>query len=455
MMAITPVINFSSQAADASNSGAVGTNSVSALTDSDSKCVLTMQKPSWLTDLSVGVRESYDDNVYAYDVRTGPFDTGIPGSEAGLRRRDSWITTVSPKVGFNFAPLLGKETAFQTLGINYSPDFVTYHDEDSESYNLHRVVGAVKGKSGDFSFNAENTFSYIDGNKYGLTYPTDLNAYSTAIVRERREQIQDRYKVDFQYDIDDFFVRPTSSLSYYDLRTEQINKTGYQNFADRYDINGGLDLGYKVLPEATLLLGYRHGVQYQEKYSWNPYASSSDYERVLAGFETKPLKWLKVNFLAGPDFRSYAQNAAVIDHHPLRYYGEGNVAATLTDNDSIAFKYKQYQWVSSTGKVPYYDSGYELTYTRKLNSKVSWNLGARFCDSDYTSGAMNGAYIKRDDAFYMLSTGITYDITKNLVADLSYCYNFGRNLQDGLSNEIDDYRKYDRQIVSLGIQLKF
>ena len=50
------------------------------------------QKPSWLTDLSLGVKENYDDNVLLV-------------SGDGLAPKSSWVTTLSPKVGINFAPL--------------------------------------------------------------------------------------------------------------------------------------------------------------------------------------------------------------------------------------------------------------------------------------------------------------------------------------------------------------
>jgi hypothetical protein len=46
------------------------------------------QKPAWLTDLVMGVQESYDDNILLV-------------SGDGMPTQSSWITTASPKVGFN------------------------------------------------------------------------------------------------------------------------------------------------------------------------------------------------------------------------------------------------------------------------------------------------------------------------------------------------------------------
>ncbi len=74
-------------------------SSVTPAVDSDSTA---WQKPVWLTALSIGVRESYDDNVLLV-------------SGDGMAPQSSWVTTVSPKVGFNFAPLLGNTNTTNTL----------------------------------------------------------------------------------------------------------------------------------------------------------------------------------------------------------------------------------------------------------------------------------------------------------------------------------------------------
>src|SRR5579864_8331928 len=112
-----------------------------------------LQKPAWLIDLSLGVREGYDDNVFMSGVpsKNLPPFTVAPGSVAALPNRSSWVTTVSPKLGVNFAPLLGSQSAFETLSLAYAPDFAVYHDQSSVSYDAHHFVTAIKGRSGNFS----------------------------------------------------------------------------------------------------------------------------------------------------------------------------------------------------------------------------------------------------------------------------------------------------------------
>jgi hypothetical protein len=193
---------------------------------------VSFQKPLWLKDLALGVKESYDDNVFVSG--TGP-----------SKNRESWVTTVSPKVGFDFATFIGDQQQLSVLSLGYAPDFNVYHDETSESYNAHRIATAVKGKAGAFSYALENGFNYVDGSENGPIYLAGRSAYGSAVPRERREQFQDRAKIMLQYDLGDWFIRPTASLLYYDLRTKMRPGVGiwkgYDNYPDRHDVNGGMD----------------------------------------------------------------------------------------------------------------------------------------------------------------------------------------------------------------------
>src|SRR5271167_246401 len=53
-----------------------------------------LTKPEWLPQLSLGLTEGYDNNLFGVSVN-------------GLQPQGSWFTIFSPTVGFNFAPLLG------------------------------------------------------------------------------------------------------------------------------------------------------------------------------------------------------------------------------------------------------------------------------------------------------------------------------------------------------------
>jgi opacity protein-like surface antigen len=442
------------------------------------------QKPAWLTDLSAGVKESYDDNVLL-----------VADKNPGLNPQSSWITTISPKVGFNFAPLLGTQKTLQTLSLVYAPDFNLYHDAASESYNAHKLASAIKGKTGDFAFALDNTFLFNDGSTLAPTYALNQSSaaldqadknrscYATAAPRERRKQIQDRDTIVFQYDVGKFFIRPTASLLYYDLMTDWRNASkiagspvpvkGYQNYVDRADVNGGLDLGYKVTEGLAVTVGYRYGHQYQQALphdtdtlvvNGQQAQSSADYQRVLLGLEGKPLKWLTVKLAGGPEFRNYNSAAPVNNDHPVNYYGEASVSAAITTSQSVSFTYKHWQWVSSTGKLPYADNTYALAYHLNATKQLGLDLGAKYLFSDYTCGSTSltggtataAGQSQRNDAMYSLSAGVSYAFTPHFGASLGYAYDLGRNQQANLPvSGYADYRNFDHQLVSLGVQYKF
>ncbi len=419
-----------------------------------------LTKPAWVTDCSVGMKEGYDNNVFmsGVDAKYLPPAYTVPaGSVAALKDRYSWITTVSPKVGVNLAPLLGSQTNLPALTLTYAPDLVVYHDQTSESYNAQRVLAAVKGTTEPATFGAENNFTYIDGSGMGPFYPGGLlSAFATTVDRERRRQIQDRANVSVQFDWEKWFVRPTASLLYYNLMTEQLNIPGYQNYCDRYDVNGGTDFGYKLAPQLALTLGYRYGHQYQQQYSFSPYSSSSDYQRVLAGIEGNPWPWLNVKIASGPDFRNYEGDSAshitpVNNLHPVEYYGEALVTATFAPENTLTFKYKLWQWVSGLGKAPYSDGNYELLYHRKLTDKLAFDLGGKLISWDFNSGNLPAC--KRHDLQYTATTDLSYAVNSHVICTLAYTANWGRNGEANVTNP--QTREFNQQLVSLGTQWKF
>ncbi len=417
-------------------------------------------KPLWLTDASLGVKEGYDNNVFLSGVNNPPPYTVPAGSVAALKDCYSWVTTVSPKVGVNFSPLAGI-TNVPLMSLVYAPELAIYHNQPSEDYNAQRVLAAVKASPGPATLVADNNFTYIDGSGMGPVYPGGLlSAFATVADRERRRQIQDRANFSFQFDQDQWFVRPAASLLYYNMMTELLNVPGYQNYCDRYDVNGGADLGYKITPQFALTLGYRYGHQYQQQYATaiapGNYSSPSDYQRVLAGLEGNPWKWLYVKMVSGPDFRSYEGDSAshttpMNDLHPVEYYGEALLTATVAPHHTLTFKTKSWQWVSCLGKVPYYDSTYELIYHCQLMDKLGFDLGGKIMDWDFNSG--NLATCRRNDLQYTTSTGLTYAITSHLNVNLAAVLNWGRNAEAGVANPQN--REFNQQLVSLGTQWKF
>lgn len=414
------------------------------------------KKPVWLTDMSVGFKEGYDDNVYmsGVDKKFLPATYTVPvGSVAALKDRWSWITTVSAKVGVDFAPVLKSED-LQTVSLVYAPDVFRYSEQPAENNDAHRITTTIKGKDEPFSWNLNNSFVFVDGSRFGPVYPGDLlSAWNTVAPRERREQVQDRANPVIQYDQENWFIRGTASLLDYDMMTKLLDVDGYQNYVSRYDVNGGADLGYKIEPQLAATLGYRYGSQYQQKLFFSPDTSSSDYQRLLLGVEGKPWKIVEVKIQGGPDFRQYPTDTAthvtpVEDKNLTTYYGEAVIITKASHEDTVTFKYRGFQWVSCLGRVPYFDSYYDLGYNRKLDTNLTLDLGARLATADYNSGN-----VARNDWVYTFAGGLGYAVNRNLSLTGSYSMDLGRNEQDDVAN--GQLRNFDHYVVSLGAKYNF
>jgi hypothetical protein len=129
---------------------------------------------------------------------------------------------------------------------------------------------------------------------------------------------------------------------------------------------------------------------------------------------------------------------------------EANVTAILSPRDRLTFKYRQWEWVSSTGKLPLYDSFYELSYRRKWTDHWSFDLAGRIQNSDYTSG--NSVNSLRNDWQYTIAPGLTWTANRNVSLNLACSLDFGRNGQDNLVNP--GLREFDHYLASLGAQFR-
>lgn len=424
-------------------------------------------KPLWLGELSLSAKESYDDNLL-----------GVSGK--ALKPESAWVSSLSFKAGLNFVPLLDKQNPLKTFTLAYQPEKFSYEGHTEENYTSHKFNSVIAVKEDNMSFSFDNAFLYVDGNREAPTYALNQfagaaanqndkfrNNYAHAPARERRDQIQDRYTASLQYTSGSFFVRGVSSLTYFDLNTHFHNTgaapyKGYQNYVDRYDINGGVDFGYKVSPDVALTLGIRDGYQYQEQFdvtfSGDQHASSSHYLRFLAGIEGKPVKWLTVKLVLGPDDRKYNASAAMARLNTTRVFGEGSLTAALPHNQTLALTYKQWLFVGSTGLAPYDDITFACTYHWSATKQLGFDLGFKYVEANYTVGndLAGSAPALRDDLDYFYSIGATYAFTSHVILSAGFVYEDGKNGLDGLAAIFGPaYREFQHGLTTLGIQYKF
>jgi len=450
---------------------AVLTTPRSALADTtESNATLTnFQKPAWLTDLGVEGKESYDDNVL-----------GVSGN--GLKPKESWVDTLSFKIGFNFAPLLQTGGTVQSLSLIYSLDVATYTSASSENNVQHKLNFIFKGKSDNVSWSLDDALLDVDGNKnaplyalnqLGATAPGSdqndkyRNNYAHSVARERRDQVQDRYTALVQIDSGAFFFRPISQLTFYNLETNVFNTSnapykGYQDYVDRWDVNGGADLGYRLTPKLSVTVGYRDGFQHQDAFTAainsDLHQASNHYQRALLGLEGKLNDWLTVKLAAGPDFKDFNPDTAIIHDKTTRFYGEGSVVATLPNDQSLTLSYKQWYFVSSTGLVPYEDTTVSLVYHNSLTKQLGLDLGVKYLEANYTIGNdyAGSAPDLRDDGDIGASVGISYAVTPHFVVALAFNHDDGRNELGNLPAKFfPQYRDFDHNVTAIDLKYKF
>jgi len=436
-------------------------------TDTSSAGFTGWTKPAWLSDLSFGIKESYDDNLMRV-------------SGHGLPTEASWVDVLSFKLGLNLASWVAADPGtIQKFSLIYQPDRAIYNQASNEDFTAHRVNTTLKGKSGDLTFSFDDAFLYNDGSKLAPIYALNQlsgkeanqndkyrNSLAHAPERERHNQYQDRYTAFLQYDTQYLFFRPISSLNLIDMETYLFNTSkapyeGYQDWVNRYDVNAGGDLGFKVAPNWAITLGYRYGYQYQEQFSKainsDQHFSSNHYQRVLLGLEGK-LDWLTVKLAAGPDFREFNPNTPITDLHTTRYYGEAALIANFSQSQSLTFNYKDYIFVSSTGLVPYEEYTYSLLYHWSATKQLGFDVGAKLFQHNYTLGddLAGSAPSLRDDFDYEGLGGVTYAITPHLIASVTYNYDDGRN---GLSTlpakYAPSYRHFEEGVFAAGLQYRF
>ncbi|MCU0785728.1 MAG: hypothetical protein MUF81_17130, partial [Verrucomicrobia bacterium] len=273
----------------------------------------------WGSNLTIkaelALKETYDSNVYLQDT-----DPSVPGALPA--QKDSWVTTFTPRMGLDYKPC----TCFG-LAAFYAPDMVVYHNAHSEDYFAHRFGLTLSGKAEDVAWEQINAFTLIDGNHLGpvfarsLANPArsqDVPAVGGIPLRDRRDALIYRGGLKLTWTLGNFFLRPVGSAYIHDFGTKQKLAATvpaplfYVNYNDRQDVNGGLDLGYKLAEKTSLVAGYRYGRQDQFRgpsvfnaavFADSPYDSA--YHRALVGVEGSPTPWLKLAVLGGPEFRDW------------------------------------------------------------------------------------------------------------------------------------------------------
>lgn len=416
---------------------------------------LVAAKTNWVYKADLSVKEAYDSNVYLQD--TAPTNTAPNALPA---KKDSWITTITPKLTVNYT--IGTEF---NAAASYAPDIVFYHNASSEDHIAHRIGLTVSGGTKDVLWEQANTFSYIDGDDLGPLFarPQDIPAVGGIPLRERRDALVYRGSFKLAYSIGRFFLRPVGAAYIHDFRTKQRlagdvpDPYIYVNFNDRQDVNGGVDVGWKLADSTSVILGYRYGRQDQfrgpsvfdpTRFADSPY--DSEYHRVLVGVEGTPVPWLRLAVLAGPDIRNWRKaTPAGFNRDEVLYWIDATVTFVPSKSDSVVLLNRRYEQPAFTSQSVYEDITYSVTWRHKFSDRLMGTAGFQLYIGDWQ------APVQREDWIYTPSVSLAYLYDKHVSAELTYSYDWVENKVPTSIAPYAEGREFTRHIVGLSFRYTF
>ena len=209
----------------------------------------------------------------------------------------------------------------------------------------------------------------------------------------------------------------------------------YENYVDRQEVSGGLDIGYKAIKDTYLVAGYRYGRQYQF---------------TLPGVGGTTQHWLKLAVLAGPDIRQFDSGTpAGFDRNKLLYYWDASVTVLPDKNDTMTLKSVRYEQPAFSSFSMYQDIKTDLSWRHKFNDQLSGQLGFTLYVGDWELPT------HRDDWIYTPSAGLTYNFNKHLSTDLSYSYDWVDSKVPAGVEPLTSSHEFTRHLVSLAVKYTF
>jgi opacity protein-like surface antigen len=392
----------------------------------------TDAKSPWSFSASLSAKETFDDNVFLQD-------------HSYLSHRTSMVSTFTPSFALGY-----QGSAAFKLAVSYTPEATFYHSYSSENNVAHRGVVNLSGKSGNTAWELNNVVTGIAGSDRGVTFDTahggDIPALGGIPIRDRRDAIVYRNSVKVTQTVGKWFLRPVFTSYVHDFKTAQSTVTGYENYVDRYEVNGGLDVGYEAYKKTHVVLGYRYGYQHQGELNGTSSPYSSNYHRILVGVEGSPTDWLKLNLSAGPDIRDFPSSTlpTTFDKRELLWYVDASATASVGKNDSVSVLLTRYEQPAFSSQSVYEDVVYSINWKHLFNEKISATAGFKAYQGDWQKPVI------RDDWIFTPSLGLNYAVNKHLSADLSWSY-------DTVRSEVNNKtgREFTRNLLSLGAKYTF
>ncbi len=394
----------------------------------------TAVAPLWRFDSGLQFRAGVDTNP-----------DGTSGTSAAVLGAASTATYAA---GLNLGLTLAAATPDRSaLKFVYAGEAVRFDRWSGEDFATHRLSFTGRFATGRWKFSGEGSTLFVAGPDETLRSVPSVNANAIALWRERRRQWQHRLKLQAQADLGLWVVRGTGTLLAYDYLTAV--KAGQVALANRSDLQGALDLGWKQNPGSLWLAGVRAGHQQQAAIALPNcgYDYSNDYTRLAAGWEGKPCANTTVTFAAGPDFRHYTgtidRTVFLGGRDRTSLWVEGAFLAKLSPVLTLTGKVVRMDWLSSTGKSAYLDTCGDTALAWTPDPAWTVRLTARLHRCDYFP-------LVRDDWESLAGAGAGWKLSPRTEVTLDVLRHRGWNNLAAYSE-----REFHRVVVSLGAVTRF
>ena len=401
-------------------------------------------------------KQGYDDNVYLQNQE--PNRTLVP--QAVSPNVGSSFTTLTPKLVYDYKP----SAAFGMV-VSYAPDISFYYSAPSENNIANRGVANFGGQVDDWTWDLANSLLGIIGQDEGLYFggtpssdvPGNLAGNAPALggipARDRRNAVVYRGNYRFQWTKERWFIRPVATAYVHNFMTEQKDARygqgnyGYENYVDRSEYAGGLDVGYQVLKNLKFFIGYRHGYEGEGTMPGSPYHYDTTYNRPLGGIEGQPWSWFKVALALGDDIHTTSGNVPkTFDKTYSKLWGDVLLTFLPTKQDTITFKFTRNTQPAFSSPSVYDDTVYDLAGRHKFSPQWSVGAGMRWYNGDWL------APVTRNDWIYTASASLAYTHDKHLSAELAYSHDW----TDCSYPPLDTAgREYTRNLVWLSVKYAF
>lgn len=391
-------------------------------------------KGSWTITGNYAVKETADDNVFLQDL----------GDTA---RKRSLVTSGSLGITLGYQRTPAFNAAFSWAG-----ELVRFHRFASENHLTHRVSANFNGTSGNTSWEFTNAVVRINGSRIGPSFDVanggDIPALGGIPLRDRRDALVLRHGFKLTQTRGNWFLRPVLTFYLHDFRTEQRARigpnVGYENYVDRHELSGGVDLGRRIGDTTWVVFGHRLGRQEQGGLLGQASPYSNRYNRVLMGVEGTPVRWLKFNVLVGPDIRRFEKPPASFDADKTLWFVNSSVSWVPAQRDTITVALSRFQQPAFSSQSMYEDTIGDVTWRRRYTERLSATVGLKLHRGDWQ------APVKRDDWVLTPTAVIGYTFNPRLIAEVAYAHDF---TESRIANT--EGREFTRNLLSVSVRGSF